>query len=1140
MTPCARRGAEQLELVPLFGRLSAEEQQRVFAPSTRRKIVIATNIAETSLTVPGIRYVVDTGLGRISRYNARTRTRRLPIEPISQSSANQRMGRCGRVAEGVCYRLYAEEDFQSRPLYTQPEIQRANLADVILRMRAFALGEVETFPFIHPPAPSAIEGGYQLLIELGALDAERRLTPMGERLARLPVDPTIGRMILQAQMEGALEPVLIIAAGLSIQDPRERPADRQETASAAHRRFHQPRSDFLTLLRIWEAYHDTLESLRTQNQMRKFCREHFLSFPRMREWRDIHAQLAETVAQLGAPLSLAAPDDVDEALEDALAQGPHPLALDEPGTLTAQPKQRQAALRAADPRYAAIHRSILSGLLSHVATKKERNLYRLAGNREAMVFPGSGLFERAAETRPGPTPKETRAATPRVGAQPPWVVAGEVVETSRRFVRTVAEIDPRWIVDLASHLIRRDYLDPHWDAAAGRVAALERVTLHGLVVSERVVSYRQTHPAEATQIFIREALVAEGLVDHFGRVRSEGRVAQDSGQEPDRARNRGARGPSLPAQTRPVPGPGPGRAGGPELSGDTPRPDLSALPAVYRFLWHNHQLRHKIEMWQTRLPHRLVSDLDEAFYLAYAQRLSRVGSVADLNHVLRERGPEGPQWLCFQAADVLGEQAGAFDAQAYPDAVAVGSEQIPVAYDYAPGEDRDGVTVRLPFTLAQVIEPDLLDWAVPGLREPQILHLLQALPRDLRRALMPLPARAKDMAEAITPSGGAFLRALIAFVRERYGVEIPATAWRVELLPAHLRPRFEILGRGEELLARGRDLRALRAQLARHDTTTESEAWRRAVAHWERYSLKGWTCDDLPERIRVAEIAGFPLEAFPALQVEAGEVSLRLFRQAEAAGAAHPGGVSRLLELGLERELAWLEKDLRSLAQWRALYLTLGPVEELGPTAFEHLRRHLLGASAAPPRTAAAFTALRESVRAQIRGLVPQLSERLGEVLRLRQAILLCRQPYPRMRQDLDGLLPVGFLRKIPFARLPHVARYLKAMLIRAERAAVNPAKDREKLDRVQPWVDAWAAIRLGPEAPAAVRARHEAIRWLIEEYKVSVFAQELGTAESVSPQETRTSDRRLAEQSRPPGIAASVRRAAASTDVGRGARGEG
>lgn len=1062
----------RLELVPLFGRLSAEEQQRVFAPTSRRKVVLSTNIAETSLTVPGIRFVVDSGLARMSRYNPRTRTRRLPIEPISQSSARQRAGRCGRIGPGICYRLYAEDDFTARPPYTQPEIQRANLADVILRMKAFQLGDIESFPFLNPPLPAAIDGGYQVLLEIGALDAERQLTPLGRRLARLPVDPTIGRMILQARREGALAEVLVIAAGLSIQDPRERPADKLEAANAAHRRFHHPRSDFLTLLRIWEAYHDMLESLRTQSSARRFCREHFLSYLRMREWRDIHAQLEEVVRELG-------PDEETPG-DAAPAATPHPHARERtPHSSRTDARHADAATLEEERRYAAIHRSVLTGLWSHVATRKERNLYRMGGSREAMVFPGSCLFERNAEPAARTAGKAPAAPKPRPTAQPQWLVAGEVVETSRRFLRTSAGIDPAWIVELAAHLVRRTYLDPGWDAKAGRVLALERISLGGLVVSERHVGYLQTHPREATDMFLREALVGEGLADHFQR--------PPEPESPGPARGR----PSKTAIATSAPS---------TTSSETEGRDLTALPAMYAFLAHNHQLRHKIEIWQTRLQHRVVPDLDEALYAAYASRLDNVGGVADLNRRLREEHGRDPKFLCFQTADLLGEKAGEFDTTAFPDAVRVGKEDVHVQYAYAPGQERDGVTVRLPFTLAQIIDPALLDWAVPGLREPQILHLLQALPKDLRRTLMPLPPKARELANTPLPSGSAFLPALIHAIADRYTVKVPPTAWQHETLPPHLKPRFEILGRNQQPVASGRDLATLRTAIEHHDTTAESAAWQQAVAAWERYGLTGWPVDTVPERIPVADVAGFALEAFPALHVESGEVSLRLFRKATDAEVSHPAGVRRLLELGLAREWAWLQKDLRTLSKWKVLHATLGPGDDLEAAAFEHLQTHLLARRGPSPRTADAFAQLLDATRAEVRGLVPGLSDRVGEILELRQALLMVRQPYPGLRAELDHLIPPGFLRFIPHARLADVVRYLKAMVIRAERAAVNPAKDREKLQRIKPWTDALAGLRLPRPVSPALYAKWAGFRWLVEEWKVSTFAQELGTAGPVSP----------------------------------------
>ncbi len=466
------RFSREAEIIPLFGMLSAGEQQRVFTPCDRRKIVIATNIAETSLTIPGIRYVIDSGLARISRYNPRTRTKRLPVEEISQSSANQRKGRAGRVQDGVCIRLYSEEDFAERPAYTQPEIQRANLAEVILRMKAHRLGDIEVFPFVNPPPPSAIDGGYKLLQELGALDEQRQLTSLGENLSRLPIDPTLGRMLLQSQHEHATHELLIIAAGLSVQDPRERPLDKKEAAAAAHKRFADPQSDFLSLLKIWDAVHDEWERIRSQGQRRKFCRTNFLNYQRMREWQDLYAQLHGALEDLG-----------------------------------------RFKLNESSADYAAIHRSILTGLLAHVATRMERYFYKGIGNRELTMFPGSALFDRN-EKQPK-SHHVTKGKAPQKPAsiqQPPWIVAGEIVETSQLFARTVAGIDPLWIPQLAPHLCQVTHQNPQWIVTAGNVLGDEITTLYGLEVRRCKVSHGNLNPAEATEIFIRSALVENDLL----------------------------------------------------------------------------------------------------------------------------------------------------------------------------------------------------------------------------------------------------------------------------------------------------------------------------------------------------------------------------------------------------------------------------------------------------------------------------------------------------------------------------------------------------------------------------------------------------------------------------------------------------
>jgi ATP-dependent helicase HrpA len=984
------RHRDELDIVPLFGRLTAGEQQRVFAPGGRRRVVVATNIAETSLTVPRIRYVVDTGLARLSRYHAATRSRRLPIEEISQSSANQRMGRCGRVMDGVCVRLYGEEDFAARQAFTEPEIQRCNLAEVVLRLKAWHLGEIESFPFLEPPPAPAIRGAYQLLQELGALDEERQLTGLGRELARLPVDPAIGRMLLEARAENALSEVLVIAAGLSIQDPRERPLDRRDEAELAHRQFRDARSDFLTLLNIWNAYHDTWEELSTQNQMRKFCRERFLSFVRMREWRDVHVQLRDALDELGAD----------------------------------RPNAEPAG-------YEAIHRSILTGLWGHVAQRVERNQYRLPGGRLVYLFPGSGLFAQAARKAERRVVPGEEARSKEATGQPPWMVAGEMVETSRSYARTVAGIDPEWIIELAPHLCRWQYHEPRWDRKRGRVLAREQVRYGGLVLRQRMVPYGPVDPKAATEIFIREALVER------------------------------------------------------QLEGN------------YTFLEHNARLRQKIELWQTRLPHRLVPDLGEALGAFYGARLSDVSSVGDLNRVLKSNADRS--FLCASPDDLLGSHATGFDAASFPDELRVGAESVPVAYAYAPGEDHDGVTMRLTVPLATVIEPGLLDWLVPSLREERIADLLRRLPKAKRRPLMPLAATARAMARALEPRGASFLEVMTAYVWRECGVEIPVSEWPVDDLPAHLRPRFVIAGAGVEGMVTGRDLGVLRRDIERHASTIDGEAWDRVAQRWERYGLSGWEVGDVPESVVVSEVAGLPLRAYPGLIIEQEQVHLRLFRTRAEAETASRVGVARLAELSMRRELAWLHKDLKGLEKLKELYVTLGSGDELLATAWENLRRHLFPATGVSPLTSAAFAAYVAQARERMSGCGSALVARVCDVLTRRQEALLHRRPLPNMRAELDALVPPRFLERVPFERLAHLPRYVQALIIRADRAALNRAKDAEKWSRIEPFTRAYAGFWRQAAGRSERWAELEEFGWLIEEYKVSCFAQELGTAVPVS-----------------------------------------
>jgi ATP-dependent helicase HrpA len=1038
------RHKEELDVLPLFGRLTVAEQQRVFAPGPLRRVVVATNIAETSLTVPRIRYVVDTGLARISRYHPGTRSNRLPVEPISQSSASQRKGRCGRVADGVCLRLFAEADFQARRAYTEPEIQRCDLADVILRLKAFGLGEIETFPFLDPPSPPAIHGAYQLLQELGALDEQRQLTELGRDLAQLPVDPAIGRMILEAHREDALSEVLVIAAGLSIQDPRDRPLEQRATAEAAHQRFQHPQSDFLALLNIWNAYHDTWESLKTQNQLRKFCKANFLSFTRMREWVDLHAQLKEAVedVELGSRRHAETRTSRTETRRPKFELGPSPRA-------------------SARANYAAIHRSILTGLCGHVARRDERNVYRLVGNKQAMIFPGSGLCAKGFAGSGG---RETEAGLPTPSHQsgqgkqsPRWIVAGEILQTSRLFVRTVAAIEPEWIIELAPHLVRYAYDSPHWDGETGRVLCTERVTLHGLVLRETQVDYAEVNPADATAIFIRSALVEEGILN-----RADSQPAQ-----------RAERG--------------------------------SAPETLYRFLEHNRQIREKVEMWQTRLPHRVVPDLNEALFEFYSRHIHNMSSIRGLDLLLKSN--RDPNFLCVTEADLLGDHAKEFNTAVFPDVLLVAGQPMPVSYAYAPGDERDGVTMRLTVPLAEMVDAEQLEWLVPALREERMAQLLRLLPKALRRQLAPLHEAARRIVSAIDPRSESFLMATSQFIRQSYGVDIPVSAWPVKELPSHLRPRFEIVSKAGKMLGAGRDLRELRQRIHQHDTPEEVMAWQQAAQRWERYGLSAWDLGDLPERYLVTDVSGFPVWAYPGLHVEHGEVNLRLFRKPEEARQAGREAAPRLAERVLHRELGWLQKDLCALAKFSMLHVTLGPVDELLQTAFENIRRHLFPEPELPPRTAQGFADYVERARKELPGLAPRFVEWVGAILQKRQEALMCRRPLPNMRAEIDGLAPPQFLLRIPFAQLGHVPRYLQALLVRTERAALNPAKDAEKARRVQPYLEASRGLCAKPGAQRT--AQMQRFLWLIEEFKVSCFAQELGTAVPVS---TKKLDEALAE----------------------------
>lgn len=988
------------EILGLFGRMASNEQQKVFAPGRKRRVVVATNVAETSITIPRIRYVVDTGLARISRYNPRTRTKRLPVEDISQSSANQRAGRAGRVQDGICIRLFSQEDFEKRPRFATPEIQRANLAEVILRMRAFKLGDIETFPFINPPVSASIRAGYDLLHELGALNETHDMTQLGRDLARLPVDPTLGRMLLQARKENALPEMLIIAAGLSIPDPRERPEEGREQANAAHKAFAAPDSDFLTLLRIWQASPQA-DGKGSTNALRKFCKQNFLSFIRMREWRDVWRQLRETLR-----------DEGEASQEEGKG------ASDE-----------------------AIHRCILAGQLGHIAMREERNVYKAAGNRQVTVFPGSNLYERRDKKNPG-KPGQDKSR------QPAWIVAGEIVQTSQLFARTIARIDPQWVAEIGAHLCQHKYSEPHYSVKAQRVLVMERSLVHGLEVKRQHIDFIKVDPVAATQIFIRGALVD----------------------------------------------------------------NEAALP--HRFFTHNQKLREKIETSLTRVRSTRAWDVAEAMFNYYDARIKNVSSVHDLNKLVNERSKEQPNFLCASEQDLIGNTDFDFDLQLFPDQVALGNTVLPLNYSYSPGEENDGVTVQVPLPVAEHLTSGQIQWMVPGLREELISVLLRALPKVKRREFMPIDQRAKAIANAFNPGKEEFLPALAKYLTKTYRIEVQPEDWPANSLPQHLQPRVEVIDQKKQTVTVSRDLAAIQASVQK--TEVKSDAWDKAVKRVESYALSSWSFGDLPEQMVIEEINGAPVLGYPGLMLRDAEVDLRLFKRKEEVLKHTPAAVRKLAENALGKDIAWLWKELKHLGPTAApkaaaqnfqsalssfslpaASVKTAPApakpltaETMQQTAHEHIISHALRLQPLLPLTAKRFQDLCEQVRRDLPMIARRVGDLLKQVQELKQKLLAHPRRYAGLEQDLQRLLPPDILARTPHEQLQHLPRYLRAMSIRMERASANPAKDADKAAQVAEF-DGWE--RYVPES------QHTTFRWMLEEFRVSVFAPELGTAQPVS-----------------------------------------
>lgn len=985
------------EVLALYGRLPAAEQQKVFQPGPHRRVIVSTNVAETSVTIPRITHVVDSGLARMSRYNPRTRTKRLPIEAISQSSANQRAGRAGRVRPGVCIRLYDEKDFLSRDAYTTPEIQRANLAEVILRLKAFRLGEVESFPFIDPPAPAAIRAGHQLLHELGALGDTEALTPLGRSLARLPVDPTLARMLLQAREENVLPEMLVIASGMSVPDPRERPDDAREKAAAAHKAFAAPRSDFLSLLRIWMAMPPPGSG---SSAMRKFCNRHYLSFARTREWRDLWRQLAESMDATDLIRSWDGERTIDED---------------------------------------AVHRCILSGHLGHIARREERNLYKASGQRQVAVFPGSQLHEKPFKDKPTEKGKSPR--------QPEWIVAGEIVQTSRLFARMIAAIDPEWAIKLGEHLIQTKYGEPHWDEKAERVLCLERVLLYGLELRRRSIDFGKVDPDAATDLFIRGALLAD-----------------DS-------------------------------------------------PVTHSFRAHNQRLFHKMTTALGRLRGSRKFAVEEAFFRFYKSRLPPISSTHDLNAWLRQQWKGNPEVLLAREEDLETGDEFADATALFPDAVPLANTVLPVDYHYRPGEERDGVTLRVPAPVAAHLEEGSLLWMVPGLREDLLRHLLRSLPKPLRKRLLPIEARAREIAINFQPGSGDFLTNLASYLNRHHGIEASASDFSTADLPDHLRPRLEIIDAKGKNLASGRDLATLQKLVRSNEIRPDN--WEKVARAFARPGLTTWSFGDIPLLVEIDRHEDMATHGHPGLLTDEDGVTLMLFRTATEADRASRHGIRRLAERALAKDIAWLTKELKSLRPvetrkpeparaWgealsalpmlRAKTATAASQEgiaDLPTQALEHILAFALRLEPPRPLAENRFRTLCIEAAKSFAKLAHRVKHLLEEIEAARQSYLHSGKRHPGWENDLARLAPPDLLARVPHDWLPEIPRYLKALTLRSERATLQPARDQERARLIAPWVEASSRV---PEE------HRESYHWMLEEYRVSVFAQELGTRFPVSP----------------------------------------
>ena len=1032
-----RRKYRETDVLPLYARLSVKDQDEVFNPGSKRRIVLATNVAETSLTVPRIRYVIDPGLARVKRYSPRQKLDRLHIEEISQASANQRKGRCGRVSEGICYRLYSEAEFQSRAEFTDPEIRRSSLSGVILRMLQLGLGRIEDFPFLEAPDERAVADGWQQLGELGAVDAERRLTPIGRQMARLPVDVKLARMLVAAQAQGCLRPMLVIASFLGIQDPRERPPEARAAADNAHALFADGRSEFVGVLRLWEGYRQAHEDL-TQSKLRGWCERHFLGFLRMREWRELHRQLRVLCEELGWT-----EEPVDSAMAPLLAgsSAPAPVRDDAAKAKVTRGQQHRAARLAREGKsetpaaaptatpapaddaragfservrataYQTLHRALIAGLPTQVGHRSDKGDFLAPRQRRFLPFPGSVMAKRP----------------------PPWLLAATLLDTQKVWGLTNAAIEPDWVIAELPHLLLRKHFDPHWSRAQGQVLASEQISLFGLVLApKKPVHYGRIAPGEAHDIFVRQALVT-------GEINTRASVIADNLKVLEQAREEEAK-------LR--------RAG---IVAD--------------------------EGWQARW---------------YLDRIpAEIHSATGLDTWWKGLAPEKRRALAWSLADLLPGEGS--DAERYPKYLPLGDARLALHYRFEPGSEDDGVSLDVPLHLLNALDPARLSWLAPGFVADKASALIRSLPKAMRRNYVPAPDFGRAFAEAFpAPSADDLRGELARFLSRATGAQVSALDFDETALDAHLRMNLRLHDAQGTLLAASRDLDALRARFGEQAGDAFAQRAGRALA---AEGLREFPAAAIP--LQVPGEAGVP--AYPAL-VDAGEsASLRIFADRNEAQEQHPRGVRRLMEIALADKAKQARKQLPVPPKTGLLYASIESQERLRGDLVDAAMNAVLADGLGDIRDPAAFAKRRDTAGRDLFGeamgrlkLAENILAHVAELKPLLEAPLMgwARGNLDDLEQQLAALVHPGFLRDTPADALAQYPRYLRAMILRSERAKRDPPRDQARMLELRPFLD---ALDDAQARGLRERPQWQALRWDLEELRVSLFAQELGAKTGIS-----------------------------------------